>query len=333
MGVLPLPLAVIKVADEQGADAFARSFFCDHRVKVIAGSILLKSGLPFDYRDDLLQETFSIIHDYAKAGRVTNPDGIYSLVYATAFNNARTIRHQDAKNGANIPLPTGDGDGDHQTHEIADESSVDCGEAVDIVRARNMIACIVKDKLRDPMQTHPLIADAEPQIYVVKPVPSKESHAVRQLSPEQQELADIINSLGYKHDEFASDIGIGMSRLASYLYGRTATVPDDIMAKARELKKQAAPVVERWKKAYDKPMVQIIGGWEVSLGMEAGAKGNDDILAGILEVNPVTVYRWRKGDTEPSLHSRAKMDGRIKAELERRRRPSSTSRKARTKKE
>jgi hypothetical protein len=316
MYVLPLAQAVSQASDAHGAERFARTFFYDHRVKKIVGSVLLASGLPFDSRDDLLQETFLVIQGYAKAGRVTNPDGIYSLVYATAFNSARTIRHQDAKNGANIALPPGDVDGDRQTHDIVDErSSADRGDAVDIIRARNMIARIVEDKLRGPMQTHPLISNAEPLVHVTKPTSEP---TARKLSPEQEEIASIISSLGYKHEEFAADIGIGMSRLASYLYGRTATVPAEIMAKARELMKQAAPVVERWKKAYNKPMPVIIKKWESSLGMDADAKGNDDILAGILGVNPVTVYRWRKEDTEPSLHSRAKMDGRIKAELDRR---------------
>lgn len=327
MYVLPLAQAVAQAVDAQGAERFALTFFYDHRVKKIVGSVLLATGLPFDSRDDLLQETFLVIEGYAKNGRVTNPDGIYSLVYATAFNSARTMRHQDAKNGADIALPPGDVDGDHQTHDIVDErSSEDRGEAVDIIRARNMIARIVEDKLRGPMQTHPLISNAEPLVHVTKPASAPTT--ARKLSPEQEEIATIISSLGYKHEEFAADIGIGMSRLASYLYGRTATVPPDIMAKARELMKQAAPVVERWKKKYNKPMLKIIQGWEGSLGMDAGAKGNDDILAGILGVNPVTVYRWRKGDTEPSMHSRAKMDGRIKAELDRRGRLSS-GRKAR----
>lgn len=318
-----MPLAVaVDDAYTGGAEEFCRSFFHDSRVRKIVGSVVAGnrtvSGLPFDFRDDLMQETYLIIHGYANSGKITNPTGIYSLVYATACNCARTLRNQEFKNGANVVLPAGEADDDRQPHDMADEnSSFDQGEAVDIIRARNMIASIIKDKKRTPMQTHPLVSSDKPTPHVVQPAKSKESQSARQLSPAQKELSDIIGSLGYKHEEFAADIGIGMSRLASYLYGRTITVPDDIMSRARALQKEAAPVVERWKEAYDKPMPEIIDGWEKDLGLEPGLSSNDDILAGILEVNPVTVYRWRKESTSPQMHSIAKMDGRIRVEVER----------------
>lgn len=316
MEALPLALAVAEI-QEKGAEAFARSFFLDSRVKKIVGRVMVTSGLPFDFRDDLFQETFSIVSEYASSGRITNPEGVYSFVYATAFNSARTIRHLETKNGANILTGADDG-GERREHEIVDEStSTDHGESVDIVRARNKIASILKDKKRDPMQTHPLVSNAKPAVRAVDADKGKGRASTRKLSPEQQELADIIEELGYKHDEFAGEICIGMSRLASYLYGRTITVPNDIMRRARELKQQASPVVERWKKAYDKPMPTIIAGWEVALGLEPSAKGNDEIIARVLEVNPVTVYRWRKQDTTPQMHSIAKMDGRIRSEVAR----------------
>ncbi len=315
------PPELVRAAAEaktpEGAELFARSFYQDPRIRKIIGSVMLSSGLPFALRDDLFQETFFVVHNYATTERLTNAAGIYSLVYASAYNSARSIRNQEAKNGAGIAaLPADD---DSPIHEIVDESSIqDHGEAVDIIRARNKIAGILKKKQSDPMQFVPQVSPLEPEVRVRKPERRPQRQTERRLSPEQVELTQIISSLGYKHEEFAGDIGIGMSRLASYLYGRTTTVPAHIMARARQLKTQAAPVVERWKKAYGKPVSEIIAGWEQSLGLAPGAKGNDDILARILEVNPVTVYRWRKGDTTPQMHSIAKMDGRVQAELERR---------------
>lgn len=322
IAVPPLMEAVAKAKVEGGGDILARSFYLDLRVKKIVGSAMLSTGLSFDFRDDLLQTTFSVLAEYVAHDRVTDPDGIYSFIYASAFNSARSLRNQEFKNGAYPQGPaTQDGDERGERDLIDEGASVDQGGVIDIRRARNKIASILKDRQRDPMQTHPLIANVAPAIRVAKPAAaSKKTHATRQLSPEQQELVQIIASLGYKHEEFAADIGIGMSRLASYLYGRTMTVPNDIMTRARGLQKQAAPVVERWKKAYAKPMPEIIAGWEKALGLAPSAKGNDDILASILEVNPVTVYRWRKQDTTPQMHSIAKMDGRIREELERRKR-------------
>lgn len=318
MNAPPLYVAVAEAGGAKGAELLAHSFYRDSRVRKIIGSVVASSGLSFAFRDDLLQETYSVLQGYVGSGRVTNPSGIYSLVYASAFNCARTIRNQEAKNGANVVLPTDDDDGGTRAHDIVDEStSSDRGDAVDIIRARNKIACILKAKQSENMQQHPLIANAEPLIRVANPVQNSPKAPARQLSPAQQELSSIIADLGYKHEEFASDIGIGMSRLASYLYGRTTTVPDHIMDRARELKTQASPVVERWKKAYDKPMPEIIAAWEKALGLTVGAKGNDDIIAAVLEVNPVTVYRWRKQDTSPQMHSIAKMDGRIRAEVQR----------------
>ncbi len=320
MAARPL-IEAMSQAQLPDANGLAAAFFFDQRVKRITRSVLMSSGLPFCMEGDISQETYSIVSKYVDDGKVSNPEGIYSLVYSVAFNVARTIRHHESKNGANIlaSFEDGDEDGDRRLNNIIDEkASFDPGDAVDITRARNMIAQMMNSKKSDHMQTHPLISSEAPIIHVVKPPTARaRGSELRDLGPAQKELFKIVSDLGYKHEEFAADIGIGMSRLASYLYGRTTTVPDDIMERARELKNQASPIVDRWKRQFGKPLPAIIEGWERALGLEVGSSANDEALAAILEINPVTIYRWRKEATTPRIHSIAKMDGRIQSEVER----------------
>src|SRR5690349_6955028 len=58
----------------------------------------------------------------------------------------------------------------------------------------------------------------------------------RGLSADQAELEQICDALKVRRADFAVLLGIGLPRLSSYLYGRTASVPNAVMQRARELR-------------------------------------------------------------------------------------------------
>ena len=114
-----------------------------------------------------------------------------------------------------------------------------------------------------------------------------------ELSADQQELVDIGSKLGLRNQDYAFALGIGLPRLSSYIYGRTASVPDDVMKKARALFADEPLRVERLKR-FNRPMSQILKEWEERLKPK-----NDEDLATSLGVTKMTIYRWRNDETQP----------------------------------
>ncbi len=121
----------------------------------------------------------------------------------------------------------------------------------------------------------------------------KKQKSRTELSADQQELVDIGTKLGLRNQDYAFALGIGLPRLSSYIYGRTASVPDDVMKKARALFADEPLRVERLKR-FNRPMSQILKDWEQRLNPK-----NDEDLATMLGVTKMTIYRWRNDETKP----------------------------------
>ena len=124
-----------------------------------------------------------------------------------------------------------------------------------------------------------------------------------QLSPDQPELVDIKNSLGLRHQDYAILLGIGLPRLSSYTYGRTASVPADVMKTARQLLAENAEATRLLKEKFNRPMSEILQEWENSLGTSSDAE-----LAGLIGVVTMTINRWRKNETKPDLSALNRYD-------------------------
>lgn len=121
----------------------------------------------------------------------------------------------------------------------------------------------------------------------------KKARGRTELSVDQQELVDIGNKLGLRNQDYAFALDIGLPRLSSYIYGRTASVPDDVMNKARALFAEEPLRVERLKR-FNRPMSQIFKEWETRLNPK-----NEEDLATMLGVTKMTIYRWRNDETKP----------------------------------
>lgn len=124
-----------------------------------------------------------------------------------------------------------------------------------------------------------------------------------QLSQEQQELVDIKNTLGLRHQDFAIMLDIGLPRLSSYTYGRTASVPADVMKTARQLLAENRRMSMQIREKFARPMSEILDEWAEKLGTRS-----DTQLAALLGVVSMTINRWKKNETRPDLSALNRYD-------------------------
>lgn len=124
-----------------------------------------------------------------------------------------------------------------------------------------------------------------------------------QLSKEQQELVDIKNTLGLRHQDYAIMLDIGLPRLSSYTYGRTASVPAEVMKTARQLLAENSKMTMQLREKFSRPMSEILDEWAEKLGTRSDAQ-----LAALLGVVSMTINRWKKNETRPDLSALSRYD-------------------------
>lgn len=126
----------------------------------------------------------------------------------------------------------------------------------------------------------------------------KEKNSTYNLDEKQSELANIYKKFheetGMTQAIFAEKLNIGSARLASYLYGRTSSVPDHVMDIARELLESTGVTSSKFS---DFTMHTILENWATTLGIESF---DDAKIAPLIGVNISTVCRWRNNECRPS---------------------------------
>ena len=132
---------------------------------------------------------------------------------------------------------------------------------------------------------------------------AKKQKSKVQLSKEQQELVDIKNTLGLRHQDFAIMLDIGLPRLSSYTYGRTASVPAEVMNNARQLLAENSKISMQIREKFSRPMSEILNEWADKLGTRSDAQ-----LAAMLGVVGMTINRWKKNETRPDLSALNRYD-------------------------
>lgn len=123
------------------------------------------------------------------------------------------------------------------------------------------------------------------------------------LTREQQELVDIKNTLGLRYQDFAVMLDIGLPRLSSYTYGKTASVPPEIMETARKLLNENHNMSMQIREKFSRPMSEILDEWAKKLGTRSDAQ-----LASLLGVVSMTIARWKKDETRPDLSALNRYD-------------------------
>lgn len=112
-----------------------------------------------------------------------------------------------------------------------------------------------------------------------------------------KELRSIRHSLGYSQAMMADCLGIGVPRYASYEYGRTSGVPDEIMDAARAELNLDNDEVSQLKARFSISMGDLVRRWMGMVGEDCDYKK----LSAICGVSLSTVHRWAENKTRPSL--------------------------------
>lgn len=121
------------------------------------------------------------------------------------------------------------------------------------------------------------------------------------LNDDQKELREIMKELRLKQPEMANALGIPGPRFSSYIYGRTDSVPEEVMINARGLRASGSLAAQKAKKLFDgKEMSSIMDGWQNALGWyKMPIEDRDRQLAEFFAVATVTPRRWRSGKNRP----------------------------------
>jgi len=125
-------------------------------------------------------------------------------------------------------------------------------------------------------------------------MPAKRPLKAVKLSPDQDELVNIRNTLGLSQHVFAENIEISKPRLVSYEQGRTSSEPERIMAEARALLKNGGRV--KSDRYADMDMPEIIAEWANDLKIGYA----DDIqLSNFIGASAGAISRWKNSETRP----------------------------------
>lgn len=134
----------------------------------------------------------------------------------------------------------------------------------------------------------------QPRPKNVLSMPPKRPPKTAKLSPDQEELLSIRNTLDLSQHVFAELIEIGKPRLVSYEQGRTTGVPEPIMKAARALLKNKGRVKGDRYARMDMP--EIIAELAKDLNIDYG---DDNKLSNFTGASTEAILRWKNLETRP----------------------------------
>lgn len=299
----------------------AQLYLSDPRVRSICRRRAIKNGVSLDETNDILQRVAMIFFDRMIDRMRLDKDGkgasaVYAITREIANNVTMEVRretyphtfnHQSfeelyERDGTEIAdlgglLATNPDDLIDEIDRRASQSNM----SADLERMNSGELKVFKAGVFsfDPETLASIVAAGqekrEAESKKEKPARAKRTPVKR--TPEQQELVDIMHSLGKQQQDFAVMLNIDLPRLSSYIYGRTQSVPKDIMEAARTLAVEFDKTIQMTRDKYDRPMGDILAEWKQRLRTEC-----DNEIADFLGVAPMTVTRWRKNEhgTKPN---------------------------------
>jgi len=297
-------------------DAVLRGFYDDRRVLRIFRSIAYKDRLQ-SYVDEARQRVALLFYERFLPQMLASqdaPENVYKLVYALAFNVFRSILKEinlSSKRDVSIEDSVAD-DSDPSASVLIEITLPSLGETIDMTEERidreraqgelaRRLATASAVRLLDRAATVMLA----PQVQIGTPVAVKAPRRRHKVpsSVYGKELATIKQNLGLTNQEFADRLGVGLPTLASYIYARVHTVPEDVLTTARAIHAATPQAdLEIKRRMESNLMPQILDEWGALLGLiDPEDNKRDAVIAAHLGVNPITVWRWRTSETKPSV--------------------------------
>ncbi len=141
------------------------------------------------------------------------------------------------------------------------------------------------------------------EIEAKPPARKKTAHA-RLLRDDQKELMTLQKTLGLTHDDLARIAGIPRSRMMTYVYGRTRSIPQSVLDSIRKLRdeKQAGehPFLLEAVEEMGGSLPDFIAKWQERLGFD---KNDHQSIAKAMGISKSTLLRWMDGEsgTRPSF--------------------------------
>lgn len=300
-------------------EQFAKAMYADERTHKICRVRALKTKVDLGDVDEILQRVVVVFFATNQLAKLREANAIYAVIYAIASNVCReyirdalalTINHDSIEEMR-------DRGEELENVGLVDSEPIDRDQVIDSRTAAAKMALAFRrhlngeeklsnlgvfdlDPLVAPIAPAPKSAEAD-ALLEEAPAPAPRQQRVRRanrdeiLSADQLELVQICKDLGMRNQDFAAALGIGLPRLSSYIYGRTASVPEEIMTLARQLRDED-PEAEARLDRFDRPMSEILDRWARDLKVET-----DTDLATTLGVTKMTIFRWRTNETKPDM--------------------------------
>jgi hypothetical protein len=309
----------------------------DERVRKICRVKLRQNKCELSDFEEVLQRTLEVFFGSMLA-KIEDQDAVYAVVYAVAHNVSREVLRDRQKlmiNHRSIEDMQEKGEELEQVG-LAEQVEVDHDRDIDTEAATIKMAAALKRVINgeQTVASSGIYAmDQDPMVRLVQPQSTDDQEndtdtssrakpadagvkrprggSRAELSVDQQELVKIGSDLGLRNQDYAFALGIGLPRLSSYIYGRTASVPMEVMEKARSLLAEEPHRRERLLR-FDRDMNVILAEWMTRLSID---DEKDEDMATILGVTKMTIYRWRNNETKPDATALARYEQRIDYEI------------------
>ena len=133
--------------------------------------------------------------------------------------------------------------------------------------------------------------------------------AIYELSDDQRELRSIRIKLGMTKISFASALNIKHCTLDSYEYGKTKSVPKELLACAKALEAQHSEVFSTTRDNFNsKSMSDILKEWSEKLNVP---NENSAALSRLLNTTPTTIRRWKENKVRRDILKLTKLAARV----------------------
>ncbi len=137
---------------------------------------------------------------------------------------------------------------------------------------------------------------------VTAPAPRKRNKP--ELRPDQQELLSLQKELGLTHDDLARIAGIPRSRMMTYVYGRTRSIPEEVLVAIRKVRDEGhdneQPFLTEAMRELEGSLPDFIARWQDKLGID---RNDHQTIAQAMGISKSTLLRWLDGNsgTRPSF--------------------------------